>query len=143
MQSPWGRKRVGKKIQKPAASSTKTSALSVGIVHNSGMIMEEQELKEKFITEHSIGTLHPLHSLILDECCETALQVSNDDYATLNTAVSVAFLTCLSGLRSVVEEGLKEYDRVKIVYRGEAFLFTTIEDPAFSNTNFNFFRHEN
>lgn len=105
--------------------------------------MEEEELKNRFIDEHSTQELHLLHHLILEECCETALNVSKHDYATLNTAVSVAFLTCLSGLRSVVEEGLKDYDRVKIVYRGHAFLFTTIEDPAFSNSSFNFIRHEN
>ena len=105
--------------------------------------MDEQEIKQRFIDSHGTGEVHPLHHLILDECCETALIVGEHDYATLNTAVSVAFLTCLSGLRSVVEEGLKDFDRVKIVYRGQAFLFTSIDDPAFSNTGFNFIRHEN
>lgn len=105
--------------------------------------MDVLSLKNKFLVEHSVRDVHPLHQLILDECCETALRVAEHDYATLDTAVSVGFLTCLSGLRSVVEEGLKEYDRVKIVYRGSAFVFNSVEDPAFSNTSFNFIRHEN
>ena len=105
--------------------------------------MDVQELKNKFIAEHSVSEVHPLHHLILEECCETALLVGDHEYSALQTAVSVAFLTCLSGLRSVVEEGLKEYDRVKIVYRGEAFVFDTIYDPAFDNGKFNFIRHEN
>ncbi|MBW3545292.1 MAG: hypothetical protein KY428_06780 [Bacteroidetes bacterium] len=107
-------------------------------------MIEIEALKARFIKEYSLWPVHPLHLLVLDECCETALQVgSARHYATLKTAVSVGFLTCLSGLRSVVAEGLKEYDRVKIVYRGEAFIFETIEEPAFQTSGFNFIKHEN
>ncbi len=106
--------------------------------------MERNVLKAKFIKEFSLGPVNPLHQLVLDECCETALQVGGErNYGTLKTAVSVAFLTCLSGLRAVVEEGLKDYDRVKIVYRGETFIFDSIQDPAFQNTGFNFIKHQN
>ncbi|AHM61272.1 hypothetical protein D770_15090 [Flammeovirgaceae bacterium 311] len=105
--------------------------------------MELYTLKEQFIEDHQIDELHPLHSLILDECCETAIRLGKHGYDTLSTAVSVAFLTCFTSLRSVIEEGLKEYDRVKIVYRGQQFTFYSIKDPALDSSAISFIRHEN
>lgn len=105
--------------------------------------MEAAVLKNEFMKNHGINEMHPLHSLILDECCETAIRMGNSDLGSLNTAVSVAFLTSFSGLRSVIEEGLKEYDRVKIVYRGSQFVFYDINDPALDSSGINFVRHEN
>lgn len=105
--------------------------------------MNEKQLKDRFLEDHSIDGIHPLHSLILDECCETALMMGKHDYPTLSTAVSVAFLTCLSGLRSVIEDGFKEYDTVKIVYRGNQFVFDNLQDPALDSSSLNFIRHQN
>lgn len=105
--------------------------------------MELQTLREQFIEDHQIGELHLLHSLILDECCETAIRLGKPDYATLSTAVSVAFLTCFSSLRSVIDEGLRTYDQVKIVYRGHQFTFQSTDDPALDSSGISFIRHEN
>ena len=106
--------------------------------------MKAEKLKNKFIEEHGTKEVHPLHHLILEESCETALRASEVlDDVTLNTVVSVGFLTCLTGLREIVEEGLRDYDRVRIVYRGETFIFETVQDPAFQHKGFNFFRNQN
>ncbi|EMR03823.1 hypothetical protein [Cesiribacter andamanensis] len=107
------------------------------------MITDAHILKQQYIDDYSIDGIHPLHSLILDECCETALKLGKHDYSTLSTAVTVAFLTCLSSLKSVIEEGFKEYDTVKIVYRGNQFIFETLHDPALDSARLNFIRHEN
>jgi hypothetical protein len=105
--------------------------------------MDAHTLKHQYIEDYSIDGIHPLHSLILDECCETALKLGKRDYDILSTAVTVAFLTCLSSLKSVIEEGFREYDSVKIVYRGNQFVFEDLHDPALDSNRINFIRFEN
>lgn len=105
--------------------------------------MDVHQLKEQFIEDHHITELHSLHNLVLDECCESALRQPHQDYTSLSVAVSVGFLTCISGLRGIVEDGLKEYDQVKVIYRGSPFVFTTTEDPALTSAGLNLIRHQN
>ncbi len=36
--------------------------------------MDAKQLKNKLLNKLGIEKIHPLHSLILDECCENALE---------------------------------------------------------------------
>lgn len=60
--------------------------------------MTVDELYKELLDQLLIKEIHPLHKVIMEECCENALNNPQivSDTTTLVYAVQVAFLTCTS-----------------------------------------------
>lgn len=90
--------------------------------------MTTEELFQSTINELSITNIHSLHKLMMEECCERALQDNLEviDTNTLVFAVRVAFLTCNSALKATLNSSLESTnaDQVTLNYRGETFIIS-------------------
>jgi len=88
--------------------------------------MDSQKLYELTLDKISIENIHPLHKAVLEECCENAINNEQGvkDENTLQYAVQVAFVTCLSTLKGTLNSSLEvaNADQVTLNYRGQSFV---------------------
>lgn len=79
-------------------------------------------LKELVLANLGIKNIHPLHSLMLDECCETVLTKTDNEGSLIET-VLLSFWTANSLLVGLLKGNLENAETVTLNYRNEQFLF--------------------
>jgi hypothetical protein len=86
--------------------------------------MTPESLKENLLTElkkEGVVKIHPLHDLMIDECCESALNLPGTDEIHL-LSVKIGFVTANATLIGILKASLTQADTVTLNYRGQTFI---------------------
>ncbi|WP_066756281.1 hypothetical protein [Crocinitomix algicola] len=87
------------------------------------------ELFDRIVKRHPQLDQLPLQKVMMEECCETALNSNPElaDLDVLENAVQIAFITCNSTLKATLKGLLEssDADKINLNYRNQKFTFTS------------------